>query len=255
MRDEIKKLIESYTKWLSEKTYGVLVDEEWARITTPFIDRNNDCIQLYIKKVGSELVISDDGYTIDDLELSGCSLDSEKRQDLLNVTLSGFGVVRNGNELVVKATSDNFPLKKHSLIQAMLAVNDLFYLASPYVKQLFYEDVVAWLDEKDVRYVPSVKFSGQSGFDHNFDFVVPKSRNYPERILQTITSPKKDSAENLIYKWLDTKASRKEDAILYAVLNDTENTVSSSVTTILKNYNVVPLVWTKRENRVQELVG
>ena len=32
-----------------------------------------------------------------------------------------------------------------SLLQAMLAVNDMFYLAVPMVASLFYEDVVAWL--------------------------------------------------------------------------------------------------------------
>jgi hypothetical protein len=58
----------------------------------------------------------------------------------------------------------------------MLAVNDLFYLAEPFVKSLFFEDVVAWMDESEVRYTPKVKFTGVSGYDHLFDFVIPKSR-------------------------------------------------------------------------------
>jgi hypothetical protein len=45
----------------------------------------------------------------------------------------------------------------------MLAVNDLFYLAKPIVESLFYEDVVQWLDANDIRYTPSVKFTGISG--------------------------------------------------------------------------------------------
>ncbi len=71
------------------------------------------------------------------------------------------------------ATAEDFPLKKHSLIQAMLAVNDLFYLAKPVVESLFFEDVVAWLDANDIRYTPGVKFPGISGYDHLFSFVIP----------------------------------------------------------------------------------
>jgi hypothetical protein len=41
----------------------------------------------------------------------------------------------------VHASPDNFPSRKHSLVQAMLAVNDMFYLAVPMVTSLFYEDV------------------------------------------------------------------------------------------------------------------
>ena len=51
------------------------------------------------------------------------------------------------------------------------------------VASLFYEDVVAWLDLHDVRYTPKVKFTGKTGYDHLFDFVIPKSRRQPERIV------------------------------------------------------------------------
>ena len=50
------------------------------------------------------------------------------------------------SELQVTATSQNFARQKHNLLQAMLAVNDLFYLAQSFTSSLFYEDVVAWLD-------------------------------------------------------------------------------------------------------------
>ncbi len=49
------------------------------------------------------------------------------------------------------------------------------------VLSLFYEDVVTWLDLHEIRYTPKVKFTGKSGFDHLFDFVIPKSRSSPER--------------------------------------------------------------------------
>ena len=73
-------------------------------------------------------VLTDDGYILDDLEQSGCKIDSPKRQALFKTTLNGFGIQMNEKALEVHASADNFPLRKHNLVQAMLAVNDLFYL-------------------------------------------------------------------------------------------------------------------------------
>ncbi len=99
------------------------------------------------------------------------------------MTLNGFGVQLNGSALEIRASNDNFAVRKHNLVQAMLAVNDMFFLATPIVTSLFYEDVMTWLDLHEVRYTPRVTFTGKTGYDHLFDFVIPKSRQQPERIL------------------------------------------------------------------------
>ncbi|MBE0472291.1 MAG: DUF1829 domain-containing protein [Methyloprofundus sp.] len=247
MRDEIQTLINNYTDWLKDKTVLRQMDNDWTQITTPNLDRHNDCLQFYVRKEHSGYLLSDDGYIINDLINSGCPLDSQKRQELLKITLAGFGVQMDGDQLIIKATPENFSLKKHNFLQAMLAVNDLFYLASPYVASLFYEDVTQWLDDSDIRYTPKVKFTGQSGYDHMFDFIVPKSRKQPERIIQAISSPKKDTAEALVFKWLDTREIRSPDAQLYALLNDTDKPVSESVVSALENYKLTPILWSERE--------
>jgi hypothetical protein len=57
--------------------------------------------------------------------------------------------------------------------------------------------VVAWLDVNDIRYTPMVKFTGISGYDHLVDFVIPESRKEPERIIQAITRPTRESRNSL----------------------------------------------------------
>jgi len=255
MIEEIQKLIDEYTRWLKDKTILKEVDKDWVKITTPHLDRHNDCLQLYTRKAGNGYLLTDDGYIINDLLNTGCALDTPKRQELLKLTLAGFGVQLDGEELLIKATSDNFSLKKHNIIQAMLAVNDLFYLASPMVTSLFFEDVTSWLDLTEIRYSPKIKFTGKTGYDHMFDFVIPKSKKEPERIIQTLNSPKKDSAEALVFKWLDTKETRPPESKLYAFLNNTNINVSQAVMDALKNYEAEPVLWTKREEVRERLVA
>ena len=137
----------------------------------------------------------------------------------------------------------------------MMAVNDLFFLSVPMVGSLFYEDVMAWLDQHHVRYTPNVKFAGKSGFDHLFEFVIPKSRQQPERILQTINRPSRDTAEAFAFKWIDTKASRSAESRAYAVLNDQEHSISAGVLDALQNYDIHAVTWSRREQLQQELAA
>jgi len=252
MIEEIQRLLDAYHAWLKDKTVLRQLDQ-WIEITTPYLDRHNDYIQIYAKKTNGGFVLTDDGYTINDLEQSGCKLQSPKRQDLLKMTLNGFGVQQHDNALEVHASPDNFALRKHNLVQAMLAVNDMFYLAVPMVASLFYEDVVAWLDVHEVRYTPKVKFTGKSGYDHLFDFVIPKSRQQPERIIQTINRPSRDTAQLVVFSWSDTKEVRSADSRAYALLNDAEQAVSPSVLDALTNYDVRPVPWSQRESVREEL--
>jgi hypothetical protein len=54
------------------------------------------------------LILTDDGYTIRDLELSGFDIGTEKRIRLLRSILNGFGVRLQGDEIIVEAKTENF---------------------------------------------------------------------------------------------------------------------------------------------------
>lgn len=246
LTQQIEQLIQAYTRWLQDKTAVRQVTDDWVEITTPYIDRHNDYMQVYAKRRNGGFTITDGGHVIDDLEQSGCVLDTPKRQELLKVTLAGFGIEQEGGQLVVQATQENFPLRKHNLVQAMLAVNDLFYLAQPTVSSLFLEDVVRWLDSSDIRYTPKVKFTGKSGYDHMFDFVIPKSRTQPERIMQAINRPNRDTAEAAAFRWVDTREVRSPESAAFALLNDQEHPVAQGVLDALQSYEVTPVLWSDR---------
>jgi len=252
---EIEKLLQDYRAWLRDKTTLRQVNGEWVEITTPYLDRHNDAIQIYVRTENGGYVLTDDSYTIHDLEASGCNLHTEKRQDLLKMTLNGFGVKLQDDAIEVQASVESFPLKKHSLIQAMLAVNDLFYLAKPVVESLFFEDVVAWLDANEIRFTQEVKFTGISGYDYLFNFVIPKSRKQPERVVQAINRPTRDAALQFIGAWSDTRQTRTPESRAYAILNDAEQSVSGNVIDALRNYQIRTVLWGERAQIVTELAA
>jgi len=254
MITDIQRLLDEYVAWLRDRTKLRQVSD-WIEITTPFLDRHNDYLQIYAKRLDGTYLLTDDGYVLTDLQESGCRLDSAKRQALLKATLNGFGVQLNQGRLEVHASPDNFALRKHNLVQAMLALSDLFYLAAPVITSLFYEDVVAWLDLHDIRYTPKVKFTGKSGYDHLFDFVIPKSRQQPERIIEAISRPNRETAQVVAFSWVDTREVRPPASRAYALLNDSEHAVPSGVLDALRNYDVTPVPWSRREEVRQELAA
>ncbi len=254
MIEEVRYMTDSYYTWLRDNTDLQAIDG-YIEITTPFLDRHNDHMQIYAEATTGEFLLSDDGYTIADLEMCGCKLDSPKHQWLLKTTLNGFGVSLVEDELHVKATASDYARKKHRLIHAMLAVNDLFYLASSSVYSLYHEDVVAWLDDAGIRYTPSVKFSGKTGYDHHYDFVIPKSDSYPERVVLSINNPNRANAERTVFAWEDTKDARRGDSRAYAILNDTQTNLSRSVLDAFRNYDVRPIPWSERKTVREELAA
>ena len=251
---ELQSFIDQYYHWLRDKT-TLREISDWVEITTPHLDRHNDQLQIYAKKNGDGFLLTDGGYIMDDLEDSGCRIERGHRLTLLTMTLNGFGVQRSGNELQVKVSKDNFASRKHNLLQAMLAVNDLFYFAQPRVASLFYEDVVSWLDQSQVRYAPNVKFTGASGYDHVFQFIIPKSIDQPERILRAINRPSRDQAQATAFSWIDIKDVRPAAARAYAILNDSEITVQSSVLDAMRSYEVQPVLWSARDRVLEELAS
>ena len=242
---EIKSLMREYADWLVDRTQLREIDE-YVEITTPYLDRHNDQLQVYTKAVPDGISLTDDGYIINDLRTSGCSIDRGRRKEILESVLNGFGIKREGDALTTRASTKDFAYRKHNLLQAMVVVNDMFYTADATVTHLFVEDVTQWLDSIDVRYIPSVKLAGRTGYDHVFDAAIPKSRSAPERLLKAINRPNRIAAQAFSFAWLDTKDVRPADSEAYAILNDNVP-VSAEVIVALENYAVKPVRWSQRE--------
>lgn len=258
MISNIDELLEDYYKWLKDKT-SIKPVNGWEEITTPYLDIHNDYLQIYAKLEKDRIILSDGGYILSDLNNAGCPINTDKRKQLLEVTLRGFGVENNKGELVTEANEYNFPMKKHNIIQAMLAVHDIFYTSAPMSSTLFADDVSDWLNVNKIRSISQVKFTGKSGFDYIYDFVIPKSeQNNNERFIRTINTLTNEKAKTLVFSWLDIMENRSYEAKAYAFINDkvsNVNKIQNDAISALKNYNINPVLWSNKEEVLQELVA
>ena len=226
MTEEIQALLDQYWEWLRDKTTLRRMNG-WVEITTPYLDRHNDRLQIYAMRRGSGYVLADGGYVLDDLEQSGCKIDGGRREALLTMTLNGFGVQRSGESAPGQCIEKQLRASEaQSRAGPCLPSTTCSTWRSPWSLTSFYEDVANWLDVSNVRYTPNVKFTGASGYDHLFQFVIPKSAEQPERILHPINRPNRDRAQAMAFSWIDTKDVRPSESRAYAILNDSEARVS-----------------------------
>jgi DNA polymerase elongation subunit (family B) len=244
----------SYVSWLKSKI-SVKDFKDYLEITTPFLDRHNDHMQIFVKKVGDKFILTDDGYTINELVMSGVDLTSHKRQDTLNTMLNRYNVKLINDEILTETNSANFPQRKHSLIQAMLAVDDMFLVAQQRIKGFFLEDVESFFASNDIRFISDLQLTGKSGFSHSFDFAIPASKLKPERLIKAVNNPTREKTESIIFAWDDTRETRKKESMMYVFLNDDEKKIRSDIIGALKEYSITPILWSNRQNYKNDLVA
>lgn len=246
----------NYLDWLNKSIEECQISKNIYRITLPYLDRNNDCTEIFIRVNDNKYILTDDGETIGELELSNFNLfSSQKRTEIFNSILQAHGVNKSeDNQLYVECSKEDLPQKKHLLSQCMIKVSDLFYTTKNTVQSLFLEDVQIFLDQKDIRYTPNVSFYGKSGLTTTYDFAVPKSKSAPERIIKVVNNIDQTQTNNILFLWDDTRKNRSDNSMLYVFLQDKDKKISQSTITAMENYGVIPVMWSKREKYVNGLI-
>ncbi|TSA27052.1 MAG: DUF1828 domain-containing protein [Bacteroidetes bacterium] len=251
---ECNKIIDEYIRWIRDNTVVKTIEEgQSCLVSSPFLDRHNDHLNIYIVKNGSNYQLTDDGYTINDLKMSGLEINTPKREKIFRTVLNGFGVKTDtNNALYVEASINNIGQKKHHLLQAILAVNDMYTLSQEMVYSLFKEDVELYLKSNEIYFSKDIKITGKTGFDHNIDFLITASKTKPERLIKTVNNPKRDAILSSIFAFTDIVQVRDEKTNNYVVYNDVEKSVTQDVLSALSNYGVKHIPWSEKERCIEE---
>ena len=247
----IEDSIKEYYSWLKDKT-DLRKNEQtgWFTITTPFTGLYNDNIEIYVKKEDEKVILSDDGLTLSNLELSGAAVArSPKRKEWLGMILLNYGItLLNNNELETIATERDFVQKKYNLICAISEISDMSMMAKHTVSSLFREDVKTYLDEQDIIYTPQFIAKGNTGIEFTFDFQIAGKNS--ELVIKSFNSLNKINVPNFLFAWEDIKETREKisDKELkgMAVINNIDKDIKSEYLEALKSKNAGFVFWSDR---------
>lgn len=241
----IQDYINEYAEWLKNEITFTKIGE-YYEINTPFLDNDNDYFQFYVKQDGKELFFTDDGFTINNLEMIGFKMSKTRYQQLLTI-VSQYGVQIDGRALILKAPAREFAQKKHAFTQCLIRVSDLYMTTRSKVSSYFLDDIQTYFMQNEIYCMENVQFIGKSGFTHNYDFTIQRSKNKPERLCLAINNPTKAAMGNAIFAWEDTKPSRKQDSKLVIFLNDSNN-IGKRIEDAFSNYDISTIRWSERQD-------
>lgn len=230
--NEIATLVkDSYLSWLKDE---LIIEQD--EIITPFLDFRNDHISIFCKQNGDKIILSDGGITYDNLEEIGINLEVTTKKNLIQIYLSGYPVHFDNTtkEVSIQANISQIAAAKHSLIQAVMSLNDISLTGKYRLPNAFKKEVERTLDGLDILYTKDKAVSGAFGnIYHKIDFIIPR-KHAKEIYIKAINNPTKQAIEAAFFEYADIK--NKEDIEAFVVYNDLEHTLNKEIANISNNY-------------------
>lgn len=245
----ISPFIKDYHTWLMENT---LVrqnsNSDWVTIQTPMLDIFNDNIEIFARKDGDRIILSDDGATLNNLSYFGVRLNKGERKSIADKILFTLGIDLKNDELTTVCRETDFPQKKHNMLSAMLEISQLSVLSEKSVVSLFKEDVRDYLMENKIVFTPEFISQGVTGMEFTFDFQVAGFTK--EKVLKTFNTINKQSLSSFLFAWDDIKPVRekltKKDVHAVAIINDQKKPVAPEFIEALKIKQADYVLWSER---------
>ena len=126
----MQEIINNYLDWFKSSTIITPIesaDKETVKVSTMFLDSHNDGIEFYVQKIDDNtIMLTDDGWYLQDLESCGLDLNSSRITEQINWYRNSlnFDIVK-GEILSVVRLDENVPLKIHAYIQALILITAL----------------------------------------------------------------------------------------------------------------------------------
>lgn len=254
-----------YIKWIRNNTHFTNVLNDAIEISSPFIDSLSENIKLYIEPDSNRFKITDDGYTIWNLESLGSQIrkGTQRHFMLLNVVdRYNISYDENNKELYIHAEQKEIGQAIHSLLQSTLAVSDLLQINKKSITNLFFEEVSNFFSENEEIYdpFPDIEIQGKSKLTHRFDYLMTV-KNKEKKLVRLINNIDQVQLERVLLSWQDTSQQRikryKENLSMVVLVNDKNRPISDKFSEAFRQYDIEPIEFSNKD-AVQEslsLVG
>ena len=225
------KIKDSYIEYIKENTHVNLLEGDSQEVITPFVNTYGDGISFTIKYDGKYYILTDDGFTLWDLQLNGIDLTKKnKRHHLLKSILNYNGLELMDDEIIKKTKKHNLGQAIHDMTQVLLNVYDLSLLHPQTVQSHFLEDVRSYFHENtEYNVFPDLSIAGKSRLEHKFNFLAMSKGKYKLHFI--------------LSSWLDTTENRtirygRNESLSVIISSDGYKELKDEYQEALNEYNI-----------------
>ena len=163
-----------------------------------------------------------------------------------------YGLEINSDEEIIKRTSLlKFSQDKHTFIQGILSIDDMFLTVGHRVKSYFLKDVKEFFELNQIYASPNINLRGKSNLEHHFDFLLNKNSKHEERLIKVMNDLNGQGLKSTMYSFKDIQdVNRKTENII--IYNDTKK-INQEQIEALKFEKIGLLSWSEREKWRDEL--
>lgn len=84
--------------------------------------------------------------------------------------------------------------------------------------------------------------------------MIRKTECFPDRFVQAIIDSDRNKAQEFAFAWMDTRISRPDNSLAFAILDDRYQTIPSGLEEALGNYEIKTVPWMAR-GRADEILA
>lgn len=184
--EKIKKILLNFF----DNSIKIESDEKECRIAFPIYGRDNDLLELTIRKSSlpekGKYYITDDAENISSLYLYGMNIEGDnKSKSILDSIEKTLNVKIENDELKAYANDNDLGLIISKVLSSILGIQYIQYLAKPKMITAFKQTVKIFLDEKSPDYVYNPKIKGSTGEESRFDFGYPQNKVFIDSLHAT----------------------------------------------------------------------
>ena len=126
----MQEIINNYLDWFKASTIITPIesaDKETVKVSTMFLDSHNDGIEFYIQKIDDNtIMLTDDGWYLQDLESCGLDLNSSRITEQISWYKSSFNFdITEGEIISIVSLDRDVSLNIHAYIQALILITAL----------------------------------------------------------------------------------------------------------------------------------
>lgn len=245
-----KDLLAESLKWY-EKRFSIKDLKNASEIITPFVNHLNDRISLFVEiSDNNEIRLSDDGITLNELELSGIDLAVPTRQRILKDIMKNYDLQLNDNVLFTVAQNQTqFAQKKYNLIQGILSIYDILFTSKNYATGIFNEEVLEYLFDNEFGGTPGPKLIGNSGLTHQLDYSLGATKKRPHILIKFLNHPNftEVAAQKFISDDLKKKMGTQKISVKYVIIgNDKKNNIPEKSLIAAKDMGIDLVPWSDK---------
>ena len=251
MQQDINTLLNDYLSWY-ERRFSIKELRNAHEIVTPFVNHLNDRISLFVEFLDNGMIkLSDDGVTLDELNMFGINIKTPTRQRVLSDILKNFNLSISDDIIFTTAQNvSEFSQKKHNLLQGVLKVYDILFTSRENSTSIFKEEVFNYFFENEFGGTPEPDLVGASGLKHNVDYSIGATKSRPFTLIKLLQDPKFTdvAAQKYISDDLKRGLSKPNINVEYVIIaNDTERKVPEKSLIAAKDMDIGLIPWSNKD--------